>query len=29
MNFIKKKFKKVVVTVDLDRFNSVKRRLHQ
>ena len=25
MNFIKKKFKKVVVTVDLDRFNSVKK----
>ena len=25
MNFIKKKFKKVVVTVDLDRFSSVKK----
>lgn len=25
MNFIRKKFKKVVVTVDLDRFNSVKK----
>lgn len=25
MNFIKKKFKKVVVTVDLDRFNNVKK----
>lgn len=25
MNFIKKKFKKVVITVDLDRFNSVKK----